>query len=213
MAAEASTLEPNRLGANLIYVEQFLAAEEATQLMQRLLSAVAFDTAEQSRVRIHGRWLPIPRQQTAYGDPGTSYRFSGCTVPARPWIEPLTSLRRLLLKRQGIGSNFVLINHYRNGADSIGWHADDERDLGAAPTIASLSLGAARAFQLRRRQGSTAVASAIHSLVLAHGSLLIMRDPTNKLFNHQLPKAGGQHSERIGPRLNLTWRMISADSW
>jgi len=106
-------------------------------------------------------------------------------------------------------------NYYRSGRDCIGWHADDEHDLGDAPTILSLSLGATRDFQFRHREVFPRAGQAARrpelqtvTLPLGSGSLLIMRDPTNKDWKHQLPRRGGSKAALIGVRLNLTWRRI-----
>jgi alkylated DNA repair dioxygenase AlkB len=200
-----------KAGANVEYVPRFLSEQAASELMQRLLAAIEFDDPDASLVFVHGRWHRIPRLQAAYGDSGTAYRFSGAHLPARPWIEPLADLRQRLRDRTGIESNFVLINYYGNGASSIGWHSDDEADLGAEPTIVSLSLGAEREFQFRRKVARGMQAPPI-GLRLGHGSLLLMRHPTNRDFQHQLPKRGGSRPDRIGPRLNLTWRRIGSRS-
>jgi alkylated DNA repair dioxygenase AlkB len=107
------------------------------------------------------------------------------------------------------------VNHYRSGSDCVGWHADDERDLGDTPDILSLSLGAERNFQFRHRDAfPRAGKPALHpelktiTMPLRSGSLLIMRDPTNKNWKHQLPRHGGKKAANIGERLNLTWRQI-----
>ena len=109
----------------------------------------------------------------------------------------------------------TLSSYYRSGQDCIGWHADDERDLGDTPTILSLSLGATRDFQLRHREafpraGQAARRPALQTVTLSldSGSLLTMRDPTNKEWKHQLPRRGGRKAATIGGRLNLTWRRI-----
>jgi alkylated DNA repair dioxygenase AlkB len=99
----------------------------------------------------------------------------------------------------------VLVSYYRNGADYMGWHSDDEKDLGERPVIASISLGAAREFQFRHKQSS----HSRESIVLEHGSLLVMHHPTNRDWKHALPKRGGTHPERIGARLNLTFRRVA----
>jgi alkylated DNA repair dioxygenase AlkB len=98
--------------------------------------------------------------------------------------------------------NSVLLNLYRNGRDSMGWHADDEPELGPAPAIASVSLGALRRFRLRPRAG---LVHAPLSLDLPHGSLLLMRGPTQQHWQHALPKT----ARPVGPRLNLTFRWVA----
>lgn len=97
----------------------------------------------------------------------------------------------------------------RKTASTIGAHSDDERDLGPVPTILSLSLGAERLFRFRRRDAAISQLPSV-SLLLGHGSLLTMRHPTNRLWTHEIPKAGGAHPERIGLRVNITWRQVLA---
>lgn len=204
-------------GARVTYDPAFLPPDEAERYYQELLATLEFNAEEASQVRrpFSREKIAIPRRQTAYGDPGTSYTFAGCVVPARPWLPPLATLREVLSVRTGERPNFVLINYYRSGRDCIGWHADDERELGDAPTILSLSLGATRDFQLRHRDafpraGQPARRPELQTVTipLGSGSLLIMRDPTNKDWKHQLPRRGGQLAATIGDRLNLTWRRI-----
>jgi len=204
-------------GACVTYDPHFLPPDEAEGYLHGLLAALEFNTEEESQVRrpFSREKIAIPRRQTAYGDPGTSYTFAGCRVPARPWIPLLSTLREVLRVRTGATPNFVLINYYRSGRDCIGWHADDERDLGDAPTILSLSLGAPRDFQFRHREAFPQARQAARrpelqtvTLPLPSGSLLIMRDPTNKDWKHQLPRRGGRQAATIGARLNLTWRQV-----
>lgn len=196
----------NARGAALVHEASFIAPTAAEEWLHVLLEAIQFDAPESSRVFVRGRWHSIPRLQAAFGDPGTVYRFSGTAVPGKPWIEPLAQLRDLVAQRAGFDPNFVLCNLYRNGADSIGWHADDERDLEPGSCIASLSLGAARDFQFRPR--ATAQRRDVFTLLLQPGSLLLMDHPTNRDFQHQLPRRGGARPERIGARLNLTFRRM-----
>lgn len=204
-------------GARVEYYPAFLSPSEAEHYKQGLLASLEFNAEDESKVRrpFSREKIAIPRRQTAYGDPGTSYTFAGCVVPARPWIPMLCALRALLRERTGYAPNFVLVNYYRSGLDSIGWHADDERDLGTAPDILSLSLGAERDFQFRHRDafpqaGKPAPRPGLQTVTISlrSGSLLIMRDPTNKHWKHQLPRRGGKQASAIGERLNLTWRRI-----
>ena len=104
------------------------------------------------------------------------------------------------LARFDLRFNSVLANLYRDGRDSMGWHSDDEPELGREPAIASLSFGAVRRFRFRSRE-TRRVAGAID---LAHGSLLVMRGATQRLYQHDLPKT----SAAVGPRVNLTFRTI-----
>jgi alkylated DNA repair dioxygenase AlkB len=146
----------------------------------------------------------MKRLQTASGEPGTSYRYSGTRIDAKPWTHTLSALRSRLRAATGEDLNFVLINLYRSGCDSISWHRDDERDLVKPTTILSLSLGAVRDFQLSPVRDAI---RRVFTIPLESGGLLLMRHPTNQLFKHQVPPR-----RRVAePRLNLTWRsMISS---
>lgn len=203
----------NEHGADVVYIPHFLAPEEASFFYEQLLAQVEFDPPEKTAVRrpFSKEKVPIPRLQTAYGDPGTSYRFSGITVHARPWIPILLELKEILERRSGCTPNFALLNYYRSGRDSIGWHSDDEKDLGTRPEIASLSFGATRDFQFRNKDdfGKKNQNRTLQTvtLPLEHGSLLIMRHPTNRNWKHQLPKRTGKATDP-GARLNLTWRTM-----
>lgn len=123
----------NGHGASVAYSPTFLSVEEAKHYWTTLMTQLEFNSDADSRVRIHGRWVDIPRRQTAYGDTGVCYSFSGCSVAARPWIPVLASLRALIQERTGFAANYVLANFYRDGADCIGWHHDDEPGLGTDP--------------------------------------------------------------------------------
>lgn len=198
-------------GANVEYLPDFLSPSEADHYYRRLMEEVQFNSPDESRVRrpFSSELVRIRRLQTAYGDPGTSYTFSGCTVVGRPWIPVIAELRELLRTRAGAQCNHVLINHYRDGTDRIGWHRDSERDLGPEPTIHSLSLGAVRDFQLRHRVVGQArrvePKPPTFTLPLEPGSLLVMRHPTNAEWVHKLP----ERRRVAGGRLNLTWRSVA----
>ena len=145
----------------------------------------------------------------AHGDddcPG--YRFSGVQVQPRPWIEPLRELRDLVARCTGFRANFVLVNHYAHAGQHISWHADDERDLDPAAPIASLSLGSARDFQFRPCARGAEPGTV--TLTLEPGSLLVMHPPTNRLFQHCLPKRSGTRAAATGARWNLTFRRMVA---
>ena len=119
-----------------------------------------------------------------------------------PWTRTIAKLRDDLAALVGVRFNSVLANLYRDGRDSVGWHSDDEPELGATPVIASLSFGATRTFRLRSR----ATRESALSIELAHGSLLVMAGDTQRLYQHALPKRAGV----MRPRINLTFRRIDA---
>jgi alkylated DNA repair dioxygenase AlkB len=151
-----------------------------------------------------GRRVAVPRLISWHGDPGCRYRYSGQTYEPAPWTPGLARIRALLCARTGLAWNAVLANYYRDGNDSVGWHSDDERELGPERddvAIASLSLGATRRFAMRHRKGKVR-----RALDLGDGSLLVMRGTTQQHWRHALPKTAA----RVGPRLNLTFRVIRA---
>ncbi len=149
---------------------------------------------------IFGRRVAAPRLEAWYGDPGARYAYSGLAHEPRAWTPLLRELRERVAVQTGAPYNSVLANLYRDGNDSNGWHADDERELGAEPTIASLSLGAARRFLLRHRADRTLK----REIVLEPGSLLVMRGITQQCWHHAVPKTRSVHSARI----NLTFRYV-----
>jgi alkylated DNA repair dioxygenase AlkB len=157
---------------------------------------------ETHRLHLFGRAIDSPRLSCWIGDPGTAYTYSGTRFEPHAWTPATTSLREALATRFGLRFNSVLANLYRDARDSMGWHSDAERELGPEPVIASLSFGAPRTFRFRSR-ATRKVALAIE---LAHGSLLVMRGATQRLYQHDLPKKRGE----IGARINLTFRTIVA---
>ncbi|GAB3878089.1 alpha-ketoglutarate-dependent dioxygenase AlkB [Hymenobacter segetis] len=185
--------------AELLFEPTFLPAAEAEALLTQLTAEVAW---EQRAIRIFGQEIPQPRLTAWYGDAEARYTYSGLAWEPRPWLPALQALRQRLEAATEARFNSVLLNLYRDGRDSMGWHADDEPELGPAPVIASLSLGATRHFRLRPRAG---LAYAPFGLDLPSGSLLLMRGPTQQHWQHALPKT----ARPIGPRLNLTFRWVA----
>ncbi len=165
----------------------------------RWLAALLLETPwEQPQVRLFGRLHCVPRQVAWYGD--AAYRYSGLSHPPQAWTALLAEIRAAVEARVGRSLNGVLLNHYRDGRDSMGWHSDDEAELGQDPLIVSLSLGGTRRFDLRRA-GQTRIA---HSLLLEHGSLLVMAGATQHYWQHQVAKT----RKPCAPRLNLTFRQV-----
>ena len=152
------------------------------------------------RIRLFGRWVDSPRLSCWIGDAQAVYRYSGQTFAPHPWTEALAALRDRLRGELGVPFNSVLANLYRDGRDAMGWHSDDEPELGDEPVIASLSLGAARRFVLRRRDDHAVK----QALVLEPGSLLVMRGACQRDWQHALPRT----AKPVGPRLNLTFRHL-----
>jgi alkylated DNA repair dioxygenase AlkB len=153
-----------------------------------------------------GRFVRAPRLTSFHGDPGCSYVYAGIAYEPRPFTPLLAQIRGRLRAAIGYDWNSVLVNLYRDGADSVGWHADDEPELGPSRddiAIASLSLGAERRFVLKHR-----TSGARRAFELGHGALLVMTGRTQQRYVHALPKT----QRPVGPRINLTFRVIEADS-
>ena len=181
---------------SLDYRPALLTPDEAGARFALLRDGVAW---EQHCVRIAGRRVPCPRLSAWQGDPGVRYAYSGIALESRGWQPPVAELRERVERAAGARFNSVLLQLYRDGADGMGWHADDEPELGPEPCIASLSLGAPRRFVLRHRRRPELPR---HEIVLGHGSLLVMHGRTQHAWKHALPKT----RRPVGPRINLTFR-------
>lgn len=203
----ASNNTPERLTIDqgeLVLFHNWLSPEAAAECFDRLRESTPW---EQSTITIAGRPVRIPRLNAWFGEPGMTYRYSGTRFAALPWTAELANLR---LKVQSVvdelpGSvdfdiNSALLNLYRNGDDSVGWHSDDEPELGPHPQIASLSLGASRRFVLKNRHNK----SNKLELELNAGSLLFMLGDTQQHWLHAVPKT----RKSVGERINVTFRQI-----
>jgi alkylated DNA repair dioxygenase AlkB len=185
--------------ADVRYRPEFLPALRATVLFHALHDELDWRA---DRVQLFGRAYPIPRLHQWYGDAAATYRWSGLTMQPCPWPPSLCALRDSLQTALNCRFNSVLANLYRDGADCMGWHADDEQELGPEPVIASISLGAERDFVLRCRRKDAQVANV--KLPLAHGSLLLMQGVTQQHWQHSLPR----RKRVTEARINLTFRLI-----
>jgi alkylated DNA repair dioxygenase AlkB len=133
------------------------------------------------------------------GDPEAVYRYSNTTFTPKPWLDCILALKIQLEAAAGAPFNSVLLNYYRSGQDAMGWHSDDEPELGPQPVIASVSLGAVRRFLLRAKAGGPSSA-----IELEHGSLLLMQGDTQENYRHSLPRT----ARPVQARINLTFRRI-----
>ncbi|MBC7794880.1 MAG: alpha-ketoglutarate-dependent dioxygenase AlkB [Clostridia bacterium] len=168
----------------------------------RLFSTLERETPwQRGRLHIYGREVLEPRLTCWYGDLGASYTYSGRTVNPLPWTDTLSETRGKVESVARSRFNSVLLNLYRDGNDSVAWHADNEPELGDEPVIASLSVGVARRFAVRRRDrvGSTV------RIDLGHGALVVMRGDFQRHWEHSIPKT----SRPVQARINLTFRAIS----
>ena len=180
------------------YWPGFLDPEEASSYFAALQSRIDWHTP---RVFVYGRWIDSPRQSAWYGDRGAVYRYSGTINEPIPWLPELKALRERLNDFCKNQFNSMLANHYRSGSDSMGWHSDDEKELGPDPVIASISLGGARRFLLRHRRRQDLPT---HEIMLENGSLLVMRASSQGAWRHSIPKT----RRAVAPRINLTYRHI-----
>ena len=185
--------------ADLAHDRHWLTPAEADALFAQLRTQVAWEV---HRLRLFGREVDSPRLSCWIGDPDAGYRYSGRYFAPRLWPPVLQPIRARLARELGVAFNSVLANLYRSGADAMGWHSDDERELGARPVIASLSLGAERRFLLRhRREPERKLA-----IALGPGSLLVMSADTQRHYRHSLPRT----RRAVGERINLTFRVVGA---
>lgn len=189
-------------GAELYYIENFLSPPQATSYFHALFKNCHW----QRRNGPFGH--PVPRDEAYYGDLGTDYTYSRRQYSPLPWIPELHSLRAMVenatplaayrnSNQRELGYNAVLCNLYRDGNDSVGWHADAEPEMG--PVIASVSLGVPRLFRLKSIKGKVSFSKS-----MPHGALLIMAGDTQKNFQHEVPKEPNVTQQRI----NLTFRRV-----
>lgn len=183
-------------GGILTYIPGFFPHHEADDLFAKLDRTIAWKQE-------YGRFgRPFPRLTALYGDPGVAYAYSGVTYRCTPWAEELAAIRKRVEKAADAPLNSVLLNLYRGETDSMGFHSDDEPELGDNPVVPSISLGAERRFVLRHKKSRRKL-----EYVLEHGSLLIMSGTLQHFWEHALPKT----KERCKKRINLTFRRIIRD--
>ena len=178
-------------------IDPFIGERDAHQLFSDLYKATPW---RQDHIRMYGRDIVIPRLQAWYGDQGCSYSYSGIRLQPLEWTSLLLNIKQRIEETLETPFNSVLINLYRHGQDSNGWHADNEPELGLEPVIASLSLGAVRRFRFRNNQEKNNTVT----LDLNPGSLLVMAGSTQQCWQHCVPKT----ARAVEPRINLTFRYI-----
>ena len=179
---------------------QFCDVHAAQRWFEQLLAEIAW---ERHRLKLFGREIDAPRLSCWIGDPDAVYRYSGARFVPHAWTPACAHLRDAVIALCGENYNSVLCNLYRSGRDSMGWHSDNEPELGPQPIIASLSFGASRRFRLRHRRDPALGLE----LELATGSLLLMAGATQANYRHDLPKT----ARDVGARINLTFRRITGD--
>jgi len=171
--------------------------QEADDYFIQLQESLAWT---QEKISMYGKTHNVPRLSAWYGDDSVPYTYSGITAYGLPWTESLQAIKARVEQLASAHFNSVLANLYRDGSDSVSWHADDESELGPAPVIASVSLGQERTFQLKHKFDKTLKTN----VLLPHGSILIMRGATQQHWLHQIAKS----RRAMSPRINLTFRLV-----
>lgn len=179
-----------------LFFPGFLTDEESDFYMSQLLKDYEF---KQLKIKIYDKEVLQPKLTAFCGEPGEGLEYSEETLPIQPWSRSLQRLREKVEERSETKFTHALLNLYRDGKDGVGWHRDKERHWGREPVIASVSLGASRMFQFR----SYTEKNITRSIELTTGSLLIMKGVTNDRWEHRIAKT----TKRIGPRLNITFRV------
>lgn len=184
--------------SEILYYPQFLKPGVARELFSRLRETVKW---QQDTLKLFGKTYMQPRLTALYANNARSYTYSGIQMNPMPFMPALLELKELVEEVAGTSFTSCLLNLYRDGSDSNGWHADNERELGMNPVIASVSLGEVRSFHLKHRENK----GWKHKMNLEHGSLLLMKGPTQHRWLHQVPKT----RRNCGERINLTFRTIA----
>lgn len=184
-------------GAALQYFPNFFNSDRADEYLAALRNELEW---RQEVIKMYGRDIDIPRLSAWYGEPEIAYSYSGIRSVATSWSRTLMLIKSEIENVAAISINSVLANLYRDGSDSVSWHADDEPELGESPIIASLSLGQTRTFQMKHKRDTQQK----FQIDLMHGSLLIMSGDMQRNWLHQVPKTKRQ----VGERINLTYRYV-----
>lgn len=183
--------------SDIRYFPGFFTTEEADHFLRSFKTGVLW---QQDDITIFGKVYPQPRLTALYASNEESYSYSNIVMEPQPFTDELLSMKQRLKTVTHVDFTSCLLNLYRNGDDSNGWHADDEKELGKNPVIASISLGQERFFHLRHKSDKHLK----HKVLLEHGSLLLMAGETQHFWQHQIPKT----AKPIGERINLTFRVI-----
>ena len=183
-------------GKGLEYIPKFLSHTDADDLLTHCLGDLDWN---QELVQMFGRTHVAPRLSCAIADEGCTYRYRGSQMDSIRFSSPLEKLRRQLVEAVGVDFNYALATQYRTGADYVGWHSDDERDLVPDRTIANVSLGGVREFRIKGRTGTYC-----ENIETEHGSLLLMHADLHKTTKHTLIKT----RRPVEPRVVLSFREV-----
>ena len=191
------SIKYNLPNADITYYPDFIKQIEADVYFNKLRDTIPW---QQDFIKLYGKTHAQPRLTALFAVNKKTYTYSNITMTPHPFSKDLIALKTQIETLAKIQFTTCLLNLYRNGKDSNGWHADDEKELGKNPVIASLSLGQERMFHLRNKSNKDLK----QKIVLQHGSLLLMKGETQHFWQHQIPKT----TRLIKERINLTFRVI-----
>ena len=183
--------------AELIYIPQFYSTEKSNLYFKIIETETNW---QHDDITVFGKTYKQPRLTALYGESDQSYSYSNIVMHPEPFTNTLKEIKDNVASISNFNFNTLLINLYRDGNDSNGWHADNEKELGEKPIIASLSFGEERPFHFKHRT----IKTQRHKLILEHGSLLIMKGEMQQYWLHQIAKT----KKQIKPRINLTFRKL-----
>ncbi|MBT0812567.1 alpha-ketoglutarate-dependent dioxygenase AlkB [Litoribacter ruber] len=182
-----------------VYYPSIFTPEESKRYFSLLREHVKW---EHRAIQLFGKKVMQPRLTALYGNSDVPYKYSGLELQPLPMTKELFEIQERIGSQVQSSFTHVLLNYYRDGNDSMGWHRDNEKSLGVDPAIASVSFGAARKFLLRRYENKQEKVQ----VLLEDGSLVLMKGSTQTYWEHSLPK-----STRIAEgRINLTFRSLTA---
>jgi alkylated DNA repair dioxygenase AlkB len=181
----------------VLYYPDFFSVNESQMLFNQLEKSIYW---KQEQIKFFNKLVDCPRLSAWYGDPGKQYVYSGILNKPLTWTKELLVIKSKVEAVAEIEFNSVLLNFYRNGQDSMGYHQDNEKEFGPNPVIASISLGGERNFRFKHIQNKDLGMT----IPLSNGSLLIMKDETQHFWKHAIPKT----TKVVKPRINLTFRKV-----
>tara|TARA_E500000178_G_C16787895_1_gene646645 strand:- start:58 stop:663 length:606 start_codon:yes stop_codon:yes gene_type:complete len=197
MSINFDVFEPKLRDATIRYYPNFLSKDVADSYFLELQDTIPWQI---DPITVFGKTYPQPRMTSLHGHTTDPYGYSGIVMQPKPMTKSLLDIESKIKTYCTEDFTTVLLNLYRTGKDSNGWHADDEPELGKNPIIASVSFGAERYFHLKHKHDKALRLK----FILAHGSLLLMEGTTQHFWKHQIAKT----ARTIGPRINLTFRKV-----
>lgn len=183
--------------AEIDYFPDFFESQRAFEFFEKLKKETPW---QQDYITVFGKTYPQPRLTALFGNQGNPYSYSNIVMQPHAWNPLLMYIKNEVEAVCQEIFTTVLLNYYRDGNDSMGWHADNEKELGRNPIIASVSFGAKRSFHLKHNS----LKNQNLKINLENGSLLLMKGKTQHFWKHQIPKT----TKPVGPRINLTFRII-----